>query len=307
MGARRRQNNSERRGKFRFFFSLSRHGYEVFHEEKSNENTTRRCTRKKAEGSGIRCEEEETEIVFRSSAPPTDPPTPVPLSPPDSPNTSAELQYKVVLDMVQKINSELGLINLDNDKIKSVCDQLLKDNKARDRAIGDLTGLVKKCLDCPVDHRPQHDDLAPHPIIQQDLIDNEGNLRAADIGITWEGSENFLHGVSVVGPSAAELPGRPRQSTSTPYQPVREHIECGMSTPRQPLVQPTCLGTPDTPLRRNNQEGRQGYRPAASIQRFNNKLLNWSSWFRHFKVVADVHGWIRARELCSWCHIWMRL
>ena len=75
-------------------------------------------------------EEEGTEVVFRSSGPPTDPPTPVPLLPPDSPNTSAELQYEVVLDMVQKINSELGLINLDNDKIRSVCDQLLKDNKA---------------------------------------------------------------------------------------------------------------------------------------------------------------------------------
>ena len=164
--------------------------------------------------------------------------------------------------MVQKINNELGLINLDNDKIRSVSDQLLKDNKARDRVIGDLTGLVKKGLDRSVEHRPQQDAVTPHPIIQQDLIGNEGNLCAADIGITWEGSVTFLHGVRVVGPSAAGLPGRPRPSTSTPYQPVREHIECSMSTPRQPLVQPTCLETPDTPLCRNNQEGRQGYRPA---------------------------------------------
>ena len=32
-------------------------------------------------------------------------------------------------------------------------------------------------------------------------------------------------------------------------------------------------------------------RPAAPIQRFNNKSLNWPSWFRHFNAVADVHGW----------------
>ena len=89
---------------------------------------------------------------------------------------------------------------------------------------------------------------------------------------------------------------RPRTSTSTPYQPVREHVECNMSTPRQPLVQPTCLDTTDTPLRRNNQEGRQGYRPAAPIQRFNNKSLNWPSCFRHFRVVADVHGWDKSQR-----------
>ena len=162
--------------------------------------------------------------------------------------------------------------------------------------IGDLTGLVKKGLDRPVERRHQQDALAPHPIIQQDLIDNEGNLRAADIGITWEGSETFLHGDRVVGPNTAELSGTPRPSTSTPYQPVREHIECGMSKPRQPLVQPTCLEIPDTQLRRSNQEGRQGYRPAAPIQRFNNNSLNWPSLFRHFKAVADVHGWDKSQR-----------
>ena len=206
------------------------------------------------------------------------------------------LQYEVVLDMVQKINSELGLTNLDNDKIRSLCEQLLKDNKEWDRAIGDLTGLVKKGLDRPVEHQPQQDAFAPHPIIRRDLIDSKGNLRATDIGITWEGSDTFLHGVKVVGPNAAGLPGRARPSTSTPYQLVREHVECSMSTPRQPLVQPTCLETPDTSLRHNNQEGRQGYRPVAPIQHFNNKSLNWPSWFRHFNAVADVHGWDKSQR-----------
>ena len=137
-------------------------------------------------------------IVFRSSGPPTDPPMPVPQSPPGSPNASADLQYEDVLDMVQTLHSELGLITLDNDKIRSVCNQLLKDNKARDRVIGGLTGLVEKSLFRPAVQRPRQDAVTSHLIIQQDLIDNEGNLCAADFGITWEGSETFLHGVRVV-------------------------------------------------------------------------------------------------------------
>ena len=70
-----------------------------------------------------------------------------------------------------------------------------------------------------------------------------------------------------------------------------EHIACDMSTPRQPLVRPACLEVPDAPLHHVGQEGRQSYRPAAPIQRFNNKSFNWPAWFRHFRAVANVHGW----------------
>ena len=68
-----------------------------------------------------------------------------------------------------------------------------------------------------------------------------------------------------------------------------------MSTPRQPLGRLACLEVPDTPLHR--QEGRQSYRPAAPIQRFNNKSLNWPAWFRHFRAVADVHGWVKNQRV----------
>ena len=53
------------------------------------------------------------------------------------------------------------------------------------------------------------DAVAPHPIVRPDLIDDKGNLRAADIGMTWQGSDTFLHGVKVVGPNDAEPPLRP--------------------------------------------------------------------------------------------------
>ena len=31
----------------------------------------------------------------------------------------------------------------------------------------------------------------PHPVLSEDVVDGEGNLRAADIGITWENNETF--------------------------------------------------------------------------------------------------------------------
>ena len=64
--------------------------------------------------------------------------------------------------------------------------------------------------------------MRPHPVIRTDVPDGDGNLGAADIGITWAGSETFLHGVRVVGPG----PPRPAgigPAMSTPYQPARDH------------------------------------------------------------------------------------
>ena len=90
-------------------------------------------------------------------------------------------------------------------------------------AFGDLTRLVKESLDGRPPQRPQTEAARPHPIIRPDLIDDRGNLRAADIGITWQGGDTFLHGVRVVGTDEDTHHLRPRPATSTPYSPVREH------------------------------------------------------------------------------------
>ena len=45
----------------------------------------------------------------------------------------------MLLDMVQKINNRLGDMNLDTERIRSVCDGLLRDYRDRDEAIGNLT------------------------------------------------------------------------------------------------------------------------------------------------------------------------
>ena len=198
---------------------------------------------------------------------------------PASPISQGELDYTVVLTMVQKINNQLGDMNVDNDKIRSVCDGLLRDYQPRDEAITNLTRLVKEAVNRPATHRPHQNTTGPHAMVPTDIIDADENLRAVDIGITWQGSETFLHGVKVVGPHVAGPQLRSQPATSTPYMPVREHAPCHMSSP--PPTQPLCVDIPD----------RQGYRPATPIQRFNNKTLNWPAWFRHFKPVADVHDW----------------
>ena len=135
-------------------------------------------------------------------------------------------------------------------------------------------------------------------------MDGEGNICAMDIGITWENNETFLHGVWVVGPG----PPRPTGMgpvMSTPYQPMRGQDRDNTSTtvlpptPRTPEIVPDA----DIQIRRPPSETRQGYRPAAPIQRFNNKTLNWLAWFRHFRAVTDAHGWSkdqRALQLVSY-------
>ena len=118
--------------------------------------------------------------------------------------------------------------------------------------------------------------MRPHPVIRTDVLDGDGNLRAADIGITWAGNKTFLHGVRVVGPAPPRSAGI-GPAMSTPYQPTRDHDLENTSTMAQPPTPSTTLTVPDAEiqLRRPPQEVRQGYRPAAPIQRFNNKSLNW--------------------------------
>ena len=134
---------------------------------------------------------------------------------------------------------------------------------------------------------------------------------SADIGITWQDGDTFLYGVRITGrrediedthhrpaTSAPYPPGREdiedtrhRPAMSTPYLQGREHLSCETSTPRFP--RPVCIEMSDTPTHRTGQEGRSSHRPAAPIQRFNNKTIGWPAWFCHFKAVADVHGWDR--------------
>ena len=182
--------------------------------------------------------------------------------------------------MVKTLNDAIAAVSQDTAQIQRAYQQLRRDNLARDKAMADLTSMVKEYGSSPAATRPYG---PPTPKMQTDVLDEDGNLRAADIGI----NETFLHGVRVVGTRIPRPTGH-EPVMSTPYPEGRnddrgsspitgrpsspETIEFGPET--IPIVRPAA-----DHLHRPAMEARQGYRPAAPIQRFNNKSLNWPAWF----------------------------
>ena len=260
-------------------------------------------------------EDEEMEVHFNPTVNITDTPPASPINSQDQEDTiQGETDYAVVLDMVNNLRGKLAALNLDNTNIRAACDALRRQCHSQGVAFGDLSKLVKQSLEGQQYHQPHEETRRSHPLIRPDLIDGGGNLRPEDIGITWQDGDTFRHGVRIAGPrediedirhrpamSAPYPPGRDdiedtrhRPAMSTPYLHGREHPSCETSTPRFP--RPVCIptsGVSDTPTHRTGQEGRSSHRPAATIQRFNSKTIGWPAWFRHFKAVADVHGWDR--------------
>ena len=143
-----------------------------------------------------------------------------------------------IVNMIKTLNGAIAAVARDTAKIQRAYKQLRDENVARDRALTDLSEIVKKYELTPTHMRPQ-------PVLQEDVVDGECNLRAADIGITWENNETFLHGVRVVGPGPTRQPGM-RPAMSTPHQPiggrdrddlpstVRQQARPVMSTPYRP-------------------------------------------------------------------------
>ena len=178
---------------------------------------------------------------------------------------------------------------------------------------GDLSRLVKQSREDQEESRADTwEETRPHPRIRPELLDGGGNLRARDIGITWQDGDTFLHGVRITGQRDDMEDNRRRPATAAPYPPCPEELEDArrrpaMSTPYQQshghpsgdtstpgFPRPVCIEMSDTPAHHfagPRQEGRPAHRPAAPIQRFNSKSIGWPAWFRHFRAVADVQGW----------------
>ena len=208
---------------------------------------------------GPTMDDEEMEVHFNQTV---DTPDPPPASHTNSPTnqedtTQGETDYAVVLDMVQNLRDKLCALNLDNTNIRAACEALRRQCQDQGVAFGDLSQLVKQSLEGRQFQQPREETGRPHPLIRPDLIDSRGNLRATDIGITWQGSDTFLHGVRVAGPGEDIEDTRHRPAMSTPYPPVREHPSCGMSTPRPP--RPVCIEMSETPTHRTGQEGRPSH------------------------------------------------
>ena len=262
--------------------------------------------------------EEEDEIVFKR--PRTVPDTPRAsrdnTPDPDEDTMTREeehRQFATVLQLVKTVRDQITALVLDNTNIRAACDDLRRQCHSQGVAFGDLSRLVNQTREDREETRAySHGETGPHPRIRQELLDAGGNLRARDIGISWQDGETFLHGVRITGqeddreddrprparaapypPCPEELEDARRQpAMSTPYQQNHEHPPSGMSTPGFPRS--ACMEMSDTPTRHfavPRQEGRPTNRQAAPIQRFNSKNIGWPAWFRHFKAVADVQGW----------------
>ena len=166
--------------------------------KRNRRKSQREAARLKRQGApGPTSDDEDMEVHFKQ---PMDTPDSPPASPPPSPTSQGETHYVVVLDMVQNIGDKLSALNLDNENIRAACDALRRQCQDQGVAFGDLSKLVKQSLEGRQSQQPREETGRPHPLIRPDLIDSRGNLRATDIGITWQGGDTFLHGVRVAGP-----------------------------------------------------------------------------------------------------------
>ena len=166
--------------------------------------------------------------------------------------------------MVKTLNGAIAAISHDSARIQMAYQQLCTENTARDKALADLTAMVREYGSSPEATRPygwSQGTNRPHPTIQADVMDGEGNLRAADFVITWEGNDTFLHGVRVVGPPFSRPVGQ-GPVMSTPYPPGDREDRRDSSTTAQPTTPAT--RDMDGHVNRPSLEVRQGCRPRPS-------------------------------------------
>ena len=283
--------------------------------KKIRRKSQREAVRLQEQADALLAMEEDGEVLFKRPAASTDTP---PGSRADSPDREGEddrevKDYTTVLEMVKAVRDRLTALVLDNTNIRAACVELRRQCHSQGVAFGDLSRLVSQTRADQEDTRAYaREETGPQPSIRPELLDARGNLRARDIGITWQDGDTFIHGVRITGqkddmednhrrpataapypPCPEELEDARRQPVmSTPYHQSHEHPPGGMSTPGFP--RPVCIEMSDTPAHHfagPRQEGRPAHRPAAPIQRFNSKSIGWPAWFRHFRAVADVQGW----------------
>ena len=121
--------------------------------------------------------------------------------------------------MVKTLNGAIAAVSQDTARIQWAYQQLCTENIARDKALAELTTMVREYGASPAITQPYGSAppaTRPWPAMQADVLDEDGNLRAADIGITWEDNETFLHGDRVVRPNFSR-PARREPVMSTPY------------------------------------------------------------------------------------------
>ena len=146
-----------------------------------------------------------------------------------------------IANMVKTLNGAIAAVSQDTARIQRAYQQLCIGNIVRDKALADLTTMVRECGSSPaatLPYGPPTPAARSRPAMQADVLDADGNVRTADIGITWEDNETFLHGVRVVGPKFLRPTGQ-EPVMSTPYPRGRD----GDRNSSSMIAQPPTPGT----------------------------------------------------------------
>ena len=107
----------------------------------------------------------------------------------------------------------------------------------------DLSRLVKQSREDQEETRAYaQEETRPHPRIRPELLDGRGNLRAEDIGITWQDGDTFLHGVRITGRRDDMEDNRRRPATAAPYPPCPEELEDARRRPAMSTPYPQSHG-----------------------------------------------------------------
>ena len=163
--------------------------------------------------------EEEDEIVFKRRKTVPDTPRASRDNTPDPDDGEEDhRQFATVLQLVKSVRDQIKALVLDNTNIRAACDDLRRQCHSQGVAFGDLSRLVNRTREDQEETRAySRGQAGPHPHIRQELLDAEGNLRAQDIGISWQDGETFLHGVRIMGQRDAREEDLRRPATAEPY------------------------------------------------------------------------------------------
>ena len=127
--------------------------------------------------------------------------------------------------MVKTVRDRVTALVLDNTTIRAACDDLRRQCHCQGVAFADLSRLVSQTREDREETRAYaHEETGPHPRIRPELLDAGGNLRARDIGISWQDGETFLHGVRITGQKDDMGDNCRRPATAAPYPPCPEEL-----------------------------------------------------------------------------------
>ena len=208
--------------------------------KKSRRKSQREAARVQRQTDAALAMEEEEEIVFKRLRTVPNTPRASRDNTPDPDDREEEPRdFTAVLQMVKTVRDQLTALVLDNTNIRAACDDLRRQCHSQGVAFGDLSRLVSQTREDQEETRAySHGETGPHPRIRQELFDARGNLRAQDIGISWQDGETFLHGVRITGQSDDMEDNRRQPATAAPHPPCHEDQENArrqpaMSTPYQ--------------------------------------------------------------------------